>query len=294
MEQQVVMKVSSISIIVNLILFLFKLAAGIIAHSGAVISDAIHSASDVFSTFVVIIGVKIASKDSDKEHPYGHERMECVAAIILAMLLFGTGAGIGLEGIKKIKTGMTGQIAVPGQLAVFASAISIVVKEWMYRYTRKNAKKIHSSALMADAWHHRSDAVSSVGALVGIIGARLKYPIFDPIASVIICILIIKAAWDIFNDSMNKMVDRACDDNTIIEIKKAVQTEKGVENIDLIRTRIFGTKIYVELEIAVEGTLSLTEAHRIAENVHNTVEKEFPMVKHCMVHINPIEIRIKS
>lgn len=294
MEQQVVMKVSSISIIVNLILFLFKLAAGIIAHSGAVISDAIHSASDVFSTFVVIIGVKIASRDSDKEHPYGHERMECVAAIILAMMLLGTGAGIGLEGIKKIKDGMTSQIAMPGQLAVVASIISIIVKEWMYWYTRKNAKKIHSSALMADAWHHRSDAVSSVGALVGIIGARLKYPIFDPIASVIICILIIKAAWDIFNDSMNKMVDKACDDNTIKEIKKAVQTEKGVENIDLIRTRIFGTKIYVELEIAVEGTLSLTEAHRIAENVHNTVEKEFPMVKHCMVHINPIVIRIES
>lgn len=290
MEQQVVMKVSSISIIINILLSLFKLAAGIIAHSGAVISDAIHSASDVFSTIVVIVGAKAAGKESDKEHPYGHERMECVAAIVLAVMLLLTGAGIGLEGIKKIKEGISQPIKAPGQLAFAAVIISIVVKEWMYWYTRKYAKKIHSSALMADAWHHRSDAISSVGALIGILGARLKYPIFDPAASVIICIFIIKAAWDIFEDAMNKMVDKACDDITIEQIKKVVLTRSGVAKIDVIRTRMFGTKIYVELEISVDETLTLKASHQIAEGVHEAVEKEFPMVKHCMVHVNPMEI----
>lgn len=290
MEQQVVMKVSSISIFVNISLSLFKLTAGIIAHSGAVISDAIHSASDVFSTIVVMIGVKIAGKESDKEHPYGHERMECVASIVLAVMLLLTGGGIGIQGMKKIKEGISQPIQIPGEFALAAVIISIVVKEWMYWYTRKYAKKIHSGALMADAWHHQSDAVSSVGALIGILGARLKYPIFDPVASVIISIFIVKAAWNIFQDAMNKMVDKACDDITVEQIKKLVLERKGVANIDVIRTRMFAAKIYVELEISADETLTLKDAHQIAEGVHEAVEKEFPMVKHCMVHVNPLEI----
>ena len=164
-EQQTAMKVSGISILVNLLLSVFKLIAGIVAHSGAMISDAIHSASDVGSTFIVIIGVRLSAKKSDKEHQYGHERMECVSSIVLAGMLLVTGLGIGVTGARDIvKSTSGGTIAIPGTLALIAAVVSIVVKEWMFWYTRGAAKKLNSGALMADAWHHRSDALSSIGA----------------------------------------------------------------------------------------------------------------------------------
>ncbi|MGN0578820.1 MAG: cation diffusion facilitator family transporter, partial [Ruminiclostridium sp.] len=184
--QRVANKVSIVTIIGNVALSLVKLLAGIIAHSGAMISDAVHSASDVFSTFVVIIGIRLASKEPDKEHPYGHERMECVAAIILAVVLFITGLGIGADALNKILGGSYNDLQAPGVLALIAAVVSIVSKEAMYWYTRHYAKKIDSGAIMADAWHHRSDALSSVGALIGIGGAMLGFPVMDSIASLVI------------------------------------------------------------------------------------------------------------
>ena len=162
--QKVANRVSMVSIVGNIALALGKLLAGIIAHSNAMISDAVHSASDVFSTIVVIIGIRLASKESDKNHPYGHERLECVAAIVLAMVLFITGLGIGMEALKNILSGNYNELQIPGMLALIAAIVSIVSKEAMFWYTKINARRIDSSALMADAWHHRSDAFSSVGA----------------------------------------------------------------------------------------------------------------------------------
>lgn len=284
----VAMRVSTVSIGVNIALSVFKLAAGLIAHSGAMVSDAIHSASDVFSTIIVMIGVTISARKSDKEHPYGHERMECVASILLAVVLFATGLGIGVSGVQKIAAGTSGVAEVPGKLALAAAVVSIFVKEWMYWYTRAAAKKINSGALMADAWHHRSDALSSVGAFAGIFGARLGFPALDPLASVVICVFIGKASWDIFQDAMNKMVDKSCDDRTIQQIRQAVLENHGVEKIDTIRTRMFGAKAYVDIEIAADENLTLKDAHKIAEGVHTSVEEQFPEVKHCMVHVNPM------
>lgn len=286
-EKKIAMRVSVVSIIVNAILSLFKLFAGIFAKSNAMISDAIHSASDVFSTFIVIIGVNIANKQSDEEHQYGHERLECVAAIILAVILAATGIGIGINGLEKILGGSYWELEVPGMIALIAAIISIVVKEWMYWYTRSAAKKINSGALMADAWHHRSDSLSSIGALIGILGARLGYPIFDPVASVVICIFIIKAAYDIFKDAIDKLVDKSCDEETVEKIKKVIMNQEGVLGIDLLRTRLFGSKIYVDVEISADGNKPLKETHAIAEKVHDAIEEEFKTVKHCMVHVNP-------
>ncbi len=288
--QRVANKVSVITIIGNLLLSVMKLIAGIIAHSNAMISDAVHSASDVFSTFVVIIGIKLASKKADKEHPYGHERLECVAAIVLSMVLFITGLGIGATALKNITNGNYNNLEVPGVLALIAAIISIVSKEVMYWYTRYNAKKIDSSALMADAWHHRSDAFSSIGALIGIAGARLGFPVMDSIASLIIFVFIIKAAYDIFKDAIDKMVDHACDDETVSQIRECVMKHKDVLGIDMLQTRIFGNKIYVDLEIATDGSYTLNKAHTIAESVHNDIEKSFPKVKHIMVHVNPASV----
>ena len=280
-------RVSLVTIIGNVVLSVIKLLAGIIAHSSAMISDAVHSASDVFSTFVVIIGIKLASKKPDKEHPYGHERMECVAAIVLAMVLFITGFGIGLEAVKNIIHGNYGDLQVPGVLALIAAIVSIVSKEAMYWYTRHYAKKIDSSALMADAWHHRSDAFSSIGALIGIGTSRLGYPVMDSIASLVIFVFIVKAAFDIFKDAIDKMVDHSCDEEIEKQIYECVMKNENVMGIDLLQTRVFGNKIYVDVEIQADASYTLQKAHDIAEAVHDDIEESFPKVKHIMVHVNP-------
>lgn len=287
-EKKLAMKVSFVSIVINLILSAMKLLAGVIAHSGAMISDAVHSASDVFSTIIVIIGVNISSKKSDEEHPYGHERLECVASIILAVILALTGVGIGISGAEKIIGGNYENLQIPGILALIAAVVSIVVKEWMYWYTRAAAKKINSSALMADAWHHRSDSLSSIGAFVGILGARMGSPILDPVASVAICIFIEKASLDIFKDAIDKMVDKSCDEKTTKKIYKVIEAQNGVERVDEVRTRLFGAKIYVDVEISADGTKTLNETHAIAEQVHHQIESNIANVKHCMVHVNPL------
>ena len=287
--QKVADKVTTVTILGNLILSVFKFMAGIVARSDAMISDAVHSASDVFSTFIVIIGIRLASKEADKEHPYGHERLECVAAIILAMVLFITGLGIGLKACRNIFSGSYSDLQVPGILALIAAIVSILCKEGMYWYTRYYAKKIDSGALLADAWHHRSDAFSSVGALIGIGGARLGFPIMDSIASLVIFLFIVKAAYNIFKDAIDKMVDRSCDEETEKQIYECVMTNKEVLGIDSLHTRIFGNKIYVDIEIMIDGSYTLIRSHEIAEEVHDHIEKNFSKIKHIMVHVNPAQ-----
>lgn len=282
-------RVSTVSIIGNTVLSLYKLFAGFWAHSGAMISDAVHSASDVFSSIVVIIGVKISAKASDRDHPYGHERFECVAAIVLAVMLFITGLFIGRSALEKITAGSSQQLSAPGLLAMAAAVVSIVTKEAMYWYTRFYAKRLDSDALMADAWHHRSDALSSVGALFGIAGARLGYPVLDPIASLVICVFILKAACDIFKDAINKMVDHACAEETEQALTTCACQQPGVLGVDLIQTRIFGNKYYVDIEIRADGQITLAESHAIAEQVHTAIEAQFLKVKHIMVHVNPVQ-----
>ena len=284
-EKKTAMRVSAVTIVWNVILSIFKLIAGIVGHSGAMISDAVHSASDVFSTIIVILGNNIASRQSDDDHQYGHDRLECVAAILLAVVLFATGIGIGIGGINKIITGTSGKDEIPGMIALLAAVASILVKESMFWYTRSAAKKINSGALMADAWHHRSDALSSIGALIGIGGARLGFPVLDPIASVIICVFIVKAAYDIFKDAVDKMVDKSCDEETEEKMRQLIKEQTGVLKVDVLRTRLFGAKMYVDIEIAADGDITLREGHEIAQVVHDKVEEEFPLVKHCKSRI---------
>ena len=289
MENQVkiAMEVSQKSLAVNIILSAGKFVAGVVANSGAMISDAIHSASDVFSTIIVMIGVKISAKAEDEDHPYGHERLECVAAIILAMLLLMTGIFIGWESVRKILSAENEELPIPGTLAVAAAVISIIVKEIMFWYTRHFAILIKSEALMADAWHHHSDALSSVGALIGIVGARLGLPVLDPVAGLFICFFIAKAAFDIFKDAVEKMVDHTGDIAFENALREKIFSYSEVHSIDLLKTREFGNRIYVELEISVDGKLTLRDAHEIAENLHNDIEKTFSQVKHVTIHLNP-------
>lgn len=288
-EEQLAMRVSFNSILVNLFLTVVKLIAGLVAHSSAMISDAVHSASDVFSTLVVMVGIRFSNLAADSNHRYGHERFECVASLLLSVLLGLTGVGIGWSGIQKIAGREAGALAVPGALALGAAVLSIVVKEAMYWYTRAAAKKVNSGALMADAWHHRSDALSSIGSFVGIFFSRMGYPIMDPVASLVICVFIIKAAWEILMDALRKMTDESCDEATVEKIRQVILACPGVLGIDEIKTRLFGNRIYVDIEICADGTKTLNETHKIAEDVHHSVEREFTTVKHCMVHVNPAE-----
>ena len=293
-SKKIIMRVSNISIVVNVLLSAIKFVVGVIANSGAMISDAIHSVSDVFSTIIVMIGANAAAKDPDQEHPYGHDRMECIAAIVLAIVLFITGIGVGITGVKKIFGGNYGDLAVPGALALVAAVISIVVKEGMFWYTRFYGKKVDSTALLADAWHHRSDALSSVGSFIGMLGARLGFPICDPLASVVICLFIVKAAYNICKEALDKMVDKSCDDETERKMSDLIKSQEGVISLDLLMTRMFGSKLYVDVEIGADENTPLRDSHAIAENVHNAIEANFPKVKHCMVHVNPVELKIDS
>lgn len=279
-------RISIVTIIANVGLSTVKVMAGFIGGSSAIIADGLHSLSDVASTIVAMIGIKLALKRDDESHPYGHEKIEPVMGKILANILLLTALYMGYKGIKNI---MIGNYGIPGQITIYAAASSIIIKEWMYRYTAKGAKEIESSALMADAWHHRTDSLSSVGSLIGVAGARMGYPILDPIAAVLISIFVAKVAISIYMQSVHDLIDSAADEETRGEIEEIILRTKGVLQIDDLKTRRHANKLYVDVEIAVDNSLSISEAHEISEDVHDTIESKVKKVKHCMVHVNPIK-----
>lgn len=280
-------RVSIISIILNILLSLIKICCGFIGHSQAIITDAIHSLTDLFSTFIVIIGIFFSGKKADKKHPYGHERFECVASIILANILIVTGIIIGYKGIISVVTNSLEAAKIPNMFALLAALVSIVTKEALYIYTKRVAKKINSSALMSDAYHHHSDALSSIGSLIGVGGAMLGYKKLDSIASIVIALFIIKAAYDILKESLEKMLDCSVDDEVENKILQIASSQRGVLSVDDLKTRQFGSKIYIDLEISVDGTIQLEKAHQIAHNVHDQIEETLAECKHCMIHVNP-------
>ncbi len=287
-ERKMIRRMSVIGIFGNVVLAAFKLLAGLLGRSGAMVSDAVHSLSDVFATLVAWIGVRLSRRQEDLEHPYGHERLECVASLVLGVILAGTGLGIGYTGVMSLLPGGEPP-AVPTVLPLIAAAVSIAVKEAMFHYTMFYAKKMDSQAFRADAWHHRSDALSSVGSLVGILLARLGLPFMDSVAALVICVLILHVAYGIIRDAFARMVDTSCGADTESGLRAFIEKQPGVEQVDLLHTRLFGSKIYVDLEISVRRDISLVDAHAIAESVHAALEENFPNIKHVMIHVNPAE-----
>ena len=276
-----------ITVVMNIFLSLIKLLAGFIGHSTSMISDGVHSLSDVISSIGVFIGLRISQKPADIDHPYGHEKFEAVLSNILAFILFLTGLSIGYSAIETI---VSSSYIIPKMMTIWAALLSIGVKEWMYHYTIRQAKKIESTALAADAWHHRSDSLSSIGALIGIIGARLGFPILDPLAALVITLIILKVAIEIFVEATNQVIDKAASPELVNEIIQQIQSVNGVLAIDSLKTRVHSNRIYVDLEISVEATLSLIEAHTIAEAVHYQLEQNIHKIKHCTVHVNPLKL----
>lgn len=280
------MKASGITLAANIFLAIIKYVAGIVGNSSAMVADATHTMSDVGTTVAVMLALKISSKDADERYPYGHERYELIISKLLGMVLILSGAWIGYQAVMMIYNGV---FTPPGKIALIAAAISIVIKEIMYRYTMKVAKDIGSLAMEADAWHHRSDAFSSIGTFVGILGARLGFPVLDPIAGVVVSIMVVKVGIDIYSQSVKGLVDEAADLETRMKIKSIVLENPGVVSIKDMRTRKFANHVYVDLDIKVDGKISVTEGHNIALEVHDRVEKKMDSVKHVMVHVEPNE-----
>lgn len=279
--------VPKISMIGNGALFIIKMLAGLAAHSGAMVSDAVHSATDVFSDIIVMLGVKLSLKAPDDEHPYGHERFESAAAVVLSVILCITGLFIGYAAVGEIRGKSGGELQTPGIPALIAATVSIAVKEALFRYTRFYAKRLNSGALMAEAWHHRSDALASLGALVGIWGARKGFAWLDPAASLLICCFILRAAGSIFSDAIRKMIDHACSAEMKNAIADCAVSQPGVKCVKNLRTREFGNKIYVDIEICADRELTLSESSAIAERVHCETEKRFEKIKHITVKVSP-------
>ncbi len=271
----------------NIFLALFKLAAGIFGSSIAMLSDAVHSISHVFTTLIALAGVKAGKKEADEGHPYGHERMECIASLILGLVLVLAACEIAWNGLSAIVTGSYRTMTVPGTIALVAAVASILVNEGMYLYIKYYAKKIKSSAFMAAALHDRADSLSSVGSLVGIVGAMMGFPIMDSLAAVAICVFLFKSAYDILKEALDEMLDVSGGAEFDQELTDYIAGQPGVTCVDLLKSRLFVSKIYVDLEISVNGNCQLKEAHAVAQQVHDNVEREFPNVKHIMIHVNP-------
>lgn len=277
-------RVSINTILINLILGIFKIIAGILGHSTAMIADGFHTASDVATTILVIIGVKISNKAADNEHPYGHEKFEPIFGKLISIFLGFTGIMIGYQGISVL---LRGNYISPTPIALIAAIVSIVTKEIMYWYTIKSAHKIKSVSMEADAWHHRSDALSSVATFVGILGARHGLTFLDPLTGLIVCFFIVQISIKLYMQSINQLIDKATTPETIKKLEALALSVEGVNKINDMKTRIAGNKLYVDIEIAISPSLTVVEGHSIATEVHDLIESTLPDVKHCMVHMEP-------
>jgi len=286
--QKIAIAISIIAIVCNVLLAAIKFFAGFFSKSYALISDGIDSSADILTTVILIIGIKIASKPYDEKHPFGHDRFECVVEILLAFFLVIVGGKMGLVGIESLidKSYLQTQNTHLG-FALVVAIISIVMKESMYWFTIIGAKKINSGALKANAWNFRVDAISSIGSVIAIIGLKFGLPILDPIISIIICLFVLRTGITIFVKAISKMTDEAMDDSSIEKIRVIVLNDEGVRGIDSLKTRKFGDRNYVELEIEVDCNLTIYDAHEIAERVHDKIEQDVEYVKHCVVHVNP-------
>ena len=276
-------KVTIISILWNIVLAIIKILAGIIGKSNAMIADGAHSASDIISSVGVLIGNKIASIPKDKGHNYGHEKAETLVSFLLAILLVILSIKIGYNGVYSLFH--LNEVQIPTAFPLVVSVISIIIKEYQYRITIKVAKKTNSPALKADAWHHRSDALSSVAAFIGIGGAILGFKSLDSIASIFVALFIAKVGIEILIGSANELMDISIDEEKEKEIKTIVDEVEGIKSLREIRTRKYGAMAYV---ICVDKDISVFEGHRIASDLENLILKKMKFIKGVNIHVEPL------
>ncbi len=290
-EKKTIGRTSLWTMLANGLLAVLKLAAGLLGNSTAMVTDAVNSLSDVVTNLAVMIVGRMSRKEKDEGHPYGHEKFDAMIAVFIGMALVITAFEIGKYAIRMLYDFFVNSvpIATPKPLALIAAVVTIVVKEAMYHLTKRNAVKARSAALHAIALDNRSDVLATSGALIGIGGAMLGLVYLEPLAAILICLFITRLAFKIIKGGFSQVVDEAADQNTVAQIETLVMADPDVKRIDDLKTRQFGMKTYVDIEIAVAKNLSLAAAHKIAHRIHDEVEKRIIGVKHCMVHVNPYE-----
>ena len=290
-REKQIFRVTFLGSFVNLLLVVFKFIAGIVGHSAAMIADAVHSLSDFITDIIVIIFVAISGKPEDSDHSYGHGKYETLATAVIGIILFFVGVGILISGIKAIVGALQGEpLQAPSLLALIAAVISIVVKEALYHYTVKRGKALGSSSVVANAWHHRSDALSSIGTAIGIGGAVFlgeQWRILDPIAAVVVSIFIIKVAVELIKPCIDELVERSLPEEVEQRIHALILQSPQVSSPHHLRTRRIGSCIAIEVHIRMDGQISLSEAHQVASDIERRLKAEFGEKTHIGIHMEP-------
>lgn len=277
-------RIAWITVLMNILLAIGKIAVGLISNSTAILADGVHTVSDIISSIGIIISFLIAKKPEDIDHHYGHEKAESIAGFVLSLLLISVGIKIGYSAVLII---FSGTIKTPGVLAIWAALISVFAKELQFRIAFYGGKKINSSALIADAWHHRSDALSSIAALIGIVGARMGYKVLDPIAGLIVSIIVVKVGIQLFLQGYRELMDTSIEEGKLYKLAHKLLENSQINNINEIRTRRHGTKVFVDIKICVDPHLTVSEGHDVAEEVENIIYNSIDNVKDVLVHVNP-------
>jgi cation diffusion facilitator family transporter len=292
-REKEIYKVTLVGGAVNMLLLLFKFVAGFWGHSAAMIADATHSLSDFVTDIVVIVFVKISSMPKDKTHDYGHGKYETLALTVIGLALLAVAAGIIIKGISNITAWAGGEtLEAPGILALYAALVSVILKEGVYRYSIAKAKKLDSKAVEANAWHHRSDALSSLGTAAGIGGAVFlgeKWTILDPAASVIVGVFIVKVAYDLLKNGIGDLMEQSLPDKIENEILQSVSALEGVTEPHDLRTRRIGNHYAIELHILMNGDITLREAHDKASEIEDLLRRQYGKETHVAVHVEPEE-----
>ena len=292
-REKEIYKVTLVGSVGNVMLLTFKFVAGILGHSSAMIADAVHSLSDFVTDIVVLVFVRISGKPQDESHDYGHGKFETVATFLIGLALVAAATGIIISGVLRIVTWAGGgQLESPGWLALWAALLSILCKEALYHYTASRGKALSSQALVANAWHHRSDALSSIGAAVGIGGAILlgqRWAVLDPVASVVVGLMLVKVAVELLRTSIGELTECSLPEATEREIAGIVQSFPGVAEPHNLRTRRIGNRIAIEMHIRMDGDLPLRQAHDSASAIERRLKQRFGPATHVSIHTEPIK-----
>ena len=285
-------RVTIVGFFVNLLLTLIKITAGVVGKSSAMIADGVHSLSDFITDIVVIIFINIAGKDIDDNHKYGHGKFETFATLIISLVLAGVGLGIFVNGLEKIIEFIkSGKMEQPGMIALWAAIISIISKEALYRYTIVVGKRINSPAVIANGWHHRSDAFSSIGTALGISGAIFlgeSWRILDPIAGMVVSFFIVKVAWDLGMPSVKELLDTSLPEDIVEEIENVITSHPEVINFHHLKTRKVGTIYAIEVHIKLDKIISFVRSHDIATEVETSIREKYGVGTHITIHTEPI------
>ena len=290
-REKQIFRVTLLGSVGNLLLLAFKAVAGVVGHSAAMVADAAHSLSDFVTDLIVLLFVHVSEKPQDESHDYGHGKFETFATFLIGVGLMAAAVGIIVSGALKIVAWLQGEeLETPGMLALWAALVSIVVKELLYRYTVAQGRRLGSQAVVANAWHHRSDALSSIGAAIGIGGAILlgrRWTVLDPLASIVVGAMLVKVAWDLLATSVGELTEQSLPEETEREIEELIKSVPGASEPHNLRTRRIGGRIAIETHIRMDGSLPLKEAHELASAIESKLKERFGEQTHVIVHMEP-------